>query len=151
MFICFMPLGLFPEILNAFCFVKILTSSTGKLVYVIHGTNIPSSYEILSFILSDFTSITSHIHNWLLSSLWLCLVIHSGVNSSFFCSSILGTYIPGEFIFQCHIFFPFHTAHSILKARILKWFDIPFSSGPHFFRTFHHDMSVLGGPTWHAS
>ena len=33
MFICFMPLGLFPEILNAFCFVKILTSSTGKLVY----------------------------------------------------------------------------------------------------------------------
>ena len=27
---------------------------------------------------------------------------------------------------------PFHTVHGILKARILKWFAIPFSSGPHF-------------------
>jgi len=40
---------------------------------------------------------------------------------------ILGTYRPGEFIFQCHIFLPFHTVHGILKARILKWFAIPFS------------------------
>ena len=31
-----------------------------------------------------------------------------------------GTYRPGEFIFQCHIFFPFHTVHGVLKARILK-------------------------------
>ena len=29
-------------------------------------------------------------------------------------------------------FFPFHTVHGVLKARILKWFAIPFSSGPHF-------------------
>ena len=28
---------------------------------------------------------------------------------------------------------------------------IPFSSGPHFVRTLHHDWSVLGGPTWHSS
>ena len=35
--------------------------------------------------------------------------------------SILGTYWPGEFIFQCHIFLPFHTLHRVLKARILKW------------------------------
>ena len=60
---------------------------------------------------------------------------------------MLGTYQPGEFIFQCHIFFLFHTVHGVLKARILKWFTIPFSSGPHFFRTLHHDPSVLGGPT----
>ena len=26
---------------------------------------------------------------------------------------------------------PFHTVHGVLKARILKWFAIPFSSGPH--------------------
>ena len=39
---------------------------------------------------------------------------------------------------------PFHTVHGILKARILKWFAIPFSSGPHFVRTLHHDPSVLG-------
>ena len=39
----------------------------------------------------------------------------------------------------------------ILKARILKWFAIPFSSGPHFVRTLHHDPSILGGPTQHGS
>ena len=44
-------------------------------------------------------------------------------------SSILGTYWPAQFIFQCPIFLPFHTVHGVLKARILKWFAIPFSSG----------------------
>ena len=63
---------------------------------------------------------------------------------------ILGTYQPGEF-FQCPIFLPFHTVHGVLKARRLKWFAIPFSSGPHFVRTLHHDSSVLGGPRWHGS
>ena len=28
-----------------------------------------------------------------------------------FSSSILGTYWPGEFIYQCHIFLPYHTVH----------------------------------------
>ena len=41
--------------------------------------------------------------------------------------------------------------YGVLKARILKWFAIPFSSGPHFVRTLHHDPSVLGGPTRHGS
>ena len=40
----------------------------------------------------------------------------------------------------------FHAVHGVLKARILKWFAIPFSSGPHFVRTLHHDPSILGGP-----
>ena len=78
---------------------------------------------------------------------WLCLFILSGVVSLLISSSILGTYQPGEFIFQCPIFLPFHTVHGVLKARILKWFAIPFSSGPRFVRTLHHDPSVLGGPT----
>ena len=26
----------------------------------------------------------------------------------------------------------FHTVHGVLKARILKWFAVPFSSGPRF-------------------
>ena len=56
--------------------------------------------------------------------------------------SILGTYQPGEFIFQCPIFLPYHTVHGFLKARILKWFDIAFSGGPCFVRTLHHDLSV---------
>ena len=76
------------------------------------------------------------------------LSIPPRVTSPFFSSSILGTYQPGQFIFQCPIFFPFH---GVLKARTLKWFAIPFSSGPHFIRTLHCDPSILGGPTWHGS
>ena len=57
--------------------------------------------------------------------------------------SILGTYWPGEFIFQCPIFLPFHILHGILKERILKWFAIPFSSGPHSVRSLHHDPPIF--------
>ena len=39
-------------------------------------------------------------------------------------SSILGAYWPGEFLFQYPIILPFHTVHGVLKARILKWFEI---------------------------
>ena len=38
----------------------------------------------------------------------------------------------------------FHPVHGVLKVRILKWFAFPFSSGPHFVRTLHHDPSILG-------
>ena len=62
-------------------------------------------------------------------------------------SSILGTYWPEEFLFQYPIILHFHTVHGVLKARILKWFAIPFSSGPHSVRSLHHDPPVLGGPT----
>ena len=82
------------------------------------------------------------------SSLWLHLFILSRVFiSPLISSSILGTYWPEEFIFQCPIFLPFHSVHGVLKARILKWFAIPLSSGPHFVRTLHNDPSVLGVPT----
>ena len=58
-----------------------------------------------------------------------------GSVSSFFLELFLhwspvAYWAPREFIFQCPIFFPFHTLHGVLKARILKWFAIPFSSGP---------------------
>ena len=55
------------------------------------------------------------------------------------------------FISQCHIFLPFHMVHGVLKAGILKRFAIPFSSGPCFVRTLHHDLSILGDPTQHGS
>ena len=42
----------------------------------------------------------------------------------------------------------FYTVHGVLKARTLKWFAIPFSSGPRFVRTLHHDPSILGGPSF---
>ena len=48
-------------------------------------------------------------------------------------------------IFQCHIFFTFHTVHGILKARVLKWFAIPFSSALHFAR-----LSTMTRPSWVA-
>ena len=38
----------------------------------------------------------------------------------------------------------FHTVHGVLRARILKWFAIPFSSGPHSVRLLHHDPPILG-------
>ena len=58
----------------------------------------------------------------------------SVVISPLISSSILGTYRPGEFLFQYPIILPFHTVHGVLKARILKWFAISFSSGPHSVR-----------------
>ena len=117
---------------------------------LIHGLNIPGSYAILLLTASDFTSITSHIHNGVVVLLWLHLFILSGVISPLISSSILGTYQPWEFLFQYAIFLPFHTAHGVLKARIRKWFAIPFSSIPNFVRTLHHDLSVLGGTTRHG-
>ena len=62
--------------------------------------------------------------------LWRSPFPLSGVSSLFFCRSISDTYQPGVLIFRCHIFLPFHTVHGALKARILEWFAIPFSSGP---------------------
>ena len=66
----------------------------------IHGPNIPGSYAILLFTASDFTSISHHMHRWVLLSLWLCLFILSGVISPLISNSILGTYRPGEFTFS---------------------------------------------------
>ena len=67
--------------------------------------------------------VTSTTGMWFL--LYLHLFILSGVISPVISSSIVGTYQPGEFIFQCPIFLPFHTVHGILKARILKGFPFP--------------------------
>ena len=52
-------------------------------------------------------------------------------------SSILGTYWPGEFLFQYPIILPFPTVHGVVKARILEWLAIPFSSGPHSVKVLH--------------
>ena len=50
----------------------------------------------------------------------------------------MGIYRPGEFIFL-----PFLNVHGVLIARILKWFAIPFSSGPHFV-----EFSTMTYPSW---
>ena len=67
---------------------------------LIHGPDIPGSYAILLFTTSDLASITSHIQSWVLFLLWLHPFILSGVISPLISCSILGTYWPGEFLFQ---------------------------------------------------
>ena len=94
---------------------------------------------------SPFTSTTGVIFAL------FCLFFLSGVISWLISSSLLGTYRHGEFIFQCPIFLPFHTVHEVLKARILMWLTIIFSSGTRFVRTLHHDLPILGGPKRHGS
>ena len=73
--------------------------------------------------------------------------LHSfGVFSPLFSSSILGTYQPGEFIFQCHIFFLFsHYPLGSQGSQFLKWFAIPFSSGPCFVK-----ISTMNHLSWVA-
>jgi len=85
------------------------------------------------------------IHNCVLFLLWLHPFILSGVISPLISSSILGTYWPGEFLFQYPISLPFHTVHGVLKERILKWFAILFSSGPHSVI-----LSTMTHPSWVA-
>ena len=87
---------------------------------LIHGPNIPGSYATLLFTASDFTSINSHIHNWMLFLLWLRPFILSGVISPVISSSMLGTCWPGEFILQCPIFMGF--------SRQEYWSGLPFCS-----------------------
>ena len=79
----------------------------------------------------------------------LALSLHfSGFISPLISSSILGTYRPGKFIFQCPIFLPFHTVHGVLKARILKWFAIPFFSWPRLSE--HSKMTCLSSVAPHG-
>ena len=128
--------------------ISCLTTSNFALI---HGPDIPGSYAILLFIALDFVSITSHIHTWVLFLLWLLPLFLSGVISPLISSSILDTYWPGEFLIQYPIILPFHTVRGVLKARILKWFAIPFSSEPYsdpflaglfcfFFWSIYHSL-----------
>ena len=92
---------------------------------LIHGPDIPGSCAILLFAALDFTSITSHIHNWVLFLLWLHLFILSRVISPLTSSSILGTNWPGELIFQC----PFCLCILFMGfSRQEYWSGLPFPS-----------------------
>ena len=122
-------------------FTLAISCQTGEFT-LIHETNITGSYEIL------FLSIGLYFHHQSHPQLGVVFALapslHSfWVISPLIFSSILGTYRPWEFIFQCPIFLFFHTVHGVLKARLLKWFAILFSSGLHFVRTLHHDLSLV--------
>ena len=77
--------------------------------------------------------------------LWLCLSIVPGIIFPLFSHSIMGTYQPGDFIFQCHIFLTFHTVHGVFKTRILKWFAFP-SPVDHILS----ELSTMTCPSWVA-
>ena len=110
------------------------------------SSNIPGSYAILLIVALDLTSITSHIHNWVLFLLWLCLFILSVVISPLIFSSILGTYRSREFIFQRPIFSPFHTVHGVLKARN-HWSGLQFPSPVDHILS---DLSTMTHLSWVA-
>ena len=84
--------------------ISYLTTSQFALI---HGPNIPGSYAILLFTASDFTSITSHIHSWVLFLLWLYFFILSRIISPLFSSSLLGTYWPGALHLSVSYLFAF--------------------------------------------
>ena len=123
---------------------------------LIHGPNVPGSYAIFPLTALDLVSIISHIHNPVTSTTGYCFCF--GSVSSFFLElslhwSPVAYWAPttlGPLSFSVH-FLPFPTVHGVPKARILKWFAIPFSRGPRFLRPLHHDPAVLGGPTEHDS
>ena len=111
---------------------------------LIHGPNNPGSYAVLLFTASDLASITSHIHNCVLFLLWLCLFILSGVISPLISGRKLGTYWPGEFIFQC----PF--CLFILFMGFLRqeyWSGLPF---PFTVDHILSEFSTMTHPSWVA-
>ena len=71
--------------------------------------------------------------------------ILSGIISPLISSSILGIYPPGEFIFQCPIFLPFHTVPGVLEARILN--GLPFPSPVDHVLS---ELSTITCPSWVA-
>ena len=79
---------------------------------------------------SPVTSTTGHCFCFRsVSSFFLELFLHS---------SPVAYWAPTDLeisSFSVISFLPFHTVHGVLKARILKWFAIPFSSGPRFVRS----------------
>ena len=112
---------------------------------LIHGSNIPYCYAILFFIALNFTFTRRHIHNWASFLLWLSFFILSGAISPLFSSIILDTYWPAVFIFQCYIFYLFILFMGVLKARMLKWFAVPFSVD-HVLS----ELSTISHPSWVA-
>ena len=74
---------------------------------LIHGSSIPGFYAVLLFTASGFVSVTSHIHNWVLFLLWLCLFILSRVISALISSSILGHLLTWGVHFSVFYLFAF--------------------------------------------
>ena len=109
-----------------------------------------SLYSIGLYFTSPVTSTTGHCFCFgSVSSFFLELFLHSS-SVAYWAPTDLENSSFSVISFCLFILCGF-SYYGVLKARILRWFAIPFSSGPYFVRTLHHDPSVLGGPTQHGS
>ena len=116
---------------------------------LIHGPKIPVSYAILLFIALDFTSITSHIHNWIFLFfsflLRLCLVILSGVISPLISRSILGITDLGSSSFSVLSFCLFILSMGFSRQEC--WSGLPFASPVDHILS---ELSTITCPSWMA-
>ena len=112
---------------------------------LIHSPAIPGSYAILFFTALAFTSITSHIHNWVLFSLWLHPFILSGVISPLISSSILGTYHLGSSSFSVLSFCLFILFMGFSRQEY--WNGLPFPSPVDHVLS---ELSSMTHPSWVA-
>ena len=64
---------------------------------LIHGPNIPDSYAILLFTVSDFNFTTRHIHNWALLLLWPAALSFQELLVIAFWSSPVIYWIPSDY------------------------------------------------------
>ena len=118
--------------------------TTSKLHWFMGLTfQVPKQYcslQHLTWLPSTITSTTRHCISFgSISSIFLELFLHSPP-VAYWAPTNLGS--PSFSV----LYFPFSYYSRVLKARILRWFTIPFSSGPHSVRPLHHDPPILGGP-----
>ena len=100
------------------------------------------SLQYQTFLPSPLTSTTGCcFHFGSVSSFFLQLFLHSSP-VAFWAPTNLGSSSSSVISFCLFLLFM-----GFLKARMLMWFAILFSSGPGFVRILHHDPSILGGPT----
>ena len=117
---------------------------------LIHGPDIPGSYEKLLFTALDLVSITSHIHNWILVLLWFHPFILSGVflhgsPVAYWALSNLGNSSFSILSFCLFILFM-----GFSRQEYWNRLPFPFPVDHILFWPLHHDPPVLGGPTRHG-
>ena len=94
------------------------------VIYCLTTSNLPWFMDLTFQVPMQYCSLQNrilllsrHIHNWVLFLLWLHLFILSRVISQLISTIILGTYRPGEFLFQYPIILPLHTVYGVLKVK----------------------------------
>ena len=112
-------------------------------IHLIHGPNIPGSYAVLFFtadLLSPATTTTGHhFHFGSAFSLFLEPFLHTSLQKHIRHLLTSWAHLSLSYVFS------FHTVHGVLKARMLKYFAIPFSVD-HILS----ELSTMTCPSWVA-